>query len=160
MDVSELSAIEEIKQLKARYFRAVDEKDWETLRGLFTDDARAWYPGPARWFTGPDEIVAWASGFLGAGTITVHHGFMPEITISAPDRAEAIWAMRDDLDIPGHEGAGRRRIVGAGHYREEYRRVRGKWRIHRLVLTRLRVDEVTVRLAGPPPEPPPALRET
>jgi len=78
----------------------------------------------------------------------------------APDRAEAIWAMRDDLDIPGHEGAGRRRIVGAGHYREEYRRVRGKWRIHRLVLTRLRVDEVTVRLAGPPPEPPPALRET
>src|SRR5258705_2536293 len=47
MDVSELIAIEEIKQVKARYFRAADEKDWHTLRGLFTDDARAWYPGPA-----------------------------------------------------------------------------------------------------------------
>jgi hypothetical protein len=82
MDVSELIAIEEIKRLKARYFRAADEKDWHTLRGLFTDDARAWYPGPARWFTGADEIVAWASGFLGPGTIIVHHGFMPEITIA------------------------------------------------------------------------------
>lgn len=52
MDVSDLNATEEVKQLKARYFRAVDEKDWHTLRGLFTDDARAWYPGLTRWFTG------------------------------------------------------------------------------------------------------------
>ena len=152
MDVNELSAIEEIKQLKARYFRAVDEKDWSALRELFTEDARAWYPGPARWFTGADEIVAWASSFLGPGTITVHHGFMPEITISAPDRAEAIWAMRDDVDIPEREGTGRRRFVGTGHYREEYRRVGGQWKIYRLVLTRLRVDEATVRLGGPPPQ--------
>src|SRR5258705_87773 len=109
MDISELSAVEEIKQLKARYFRAADEKDWHTLRGLFTEDARAWYPGPARWFTGPAEIVAWASSFLGPGTVTVHHGFMPEITISGPNRAEAIWAMRDDVDIPEHDGVGGRR---------------------------------------------------
>lgn len=151
MDVSELIAIEEIKQVKARYFRAADEKDWHTLRGLFTDDARAWYPGPARWFTGADEIVAWASGFLGPGTISVHHGFMPEITISTPHHAQGIWAMRDDVDIPEREGSGRRRFLGAGHYREEYRRVEGQWKIHQLVLTRFRVDEVTVRFGGPPP---------
>jgi hypothetical protein len=152
MDVNELSAIEEIKQLKARYFRTVDEKDWLALRRLFTEDARAWYPGPARWFTGPEEIVAWASSFLAPGTITVHHGFMPEITISAPDRAEGIWAMRDDVDIPERDGTGRRRFMGAGHYREQYRRVGGHWKIYRLVLTRLRVDETTVRLGGPPPQ--------
>jgi len=132
-------------------FRAADEKDWHTLRGLFTDDARAWYPGPARWFTGADEIVAWASGFLGPGTITVHHGFMPEITTLTTDRAQGIWAMRDDVDILEREGSGRRRFVGAGHYREEYRRVGGQWKIQQLVLTRLRVDEVTVRFGGPPP---------
>ena len=157
MEVSELVAIEQIKQLKARYFRAADEKDWDTLRGLFTDDARAYYPGPARWFTGPQEIVAFASGFLGPGTISVHHGFMPEITISTPDHAHGIWAMRDDVDIPEREGAGRRRFVGAGHYREEYRRVGGQWMIHRLVLTRLRVDEVTIRFGGAPPEAVPKM---
>jgi len=32
MDVNELSAIEEIKQLKARHFRAADEKNWPALR--------------------------------------------------------------------------------------------------------------------------------
>ena len=153
MDAGDLRAIEEIRQLKARYFRAVDEKAWQTLRELFTDDAQAWYPGPARWFTGPDEIVAWVSGLLGPGTISVHHGFMPEIMVSAPDRAEAIWAMRDDLEIPAQEGGGRRRIVGAGHYREEYRRVGGKWKIQRLVLTRLRVDRsitfLCLKIKGP-----------
>ena len=53
--------------------------------------------------------------------------------------------MRDDVDILEREGSGRRRFVGAGHYREEYRRVGGQWKIQQLVLTRLRVDEVTVR---------------
>lgn len=67
---------------------------------------------------------------------------MPEITILAPDRAEGMWAMRDDIEIPEREGAARRRVVGAGHYREEYRRVAGGWKINRLVLTRLRVDEI------------------
>jgi SnoaL-like protein len=76
---------------------------------------------------------------------------MPEITISAPDRAEAVWAMRDDVDIPEREGTARRRFMGAGHYREEYRRVGGQWKVCRLVLTRVRVDETTVRLGGPTP---------
>ncbi len=30
--------IEQIKQLKARYFRMIDTKDWEGFRELFTDD--------------------------------------------------------------------------------------------------------------------------
>jgi SnoaL-like domain len=30
--------IEAIKQLKARYFRTMDTKDWAAMRLLFTDD--------------------------------------------------------------------------------------------------------------------------
>ena len=30
--------IEAIKQLKARYFRTLDQKDWAGYRAVFTDD--------------------------------------------------------------------------------------------------------------------------
>ncbi len=30
--------LEEIKKLKARYFRSLDSKDWETYRSVFTND--------------------------------------------------------------------------------------------------------------------------
>jgi len=30
--------IEAIKQLKARYFRTMDTKDWKAMRQVFTDD--------------------------------------------------------------------------------------------------------------------------
>ena len=37
--VTRLIAIEEIKQLKARYFRCMDTKDYTGLRAVFADDA-------------------------------------------------------------------------------------------------------------------------
>ena len=36
---AQLLAMEEIKQLKARYFRFVDTKDWEALSTIFCEDA-------------------------------------------------------------------------------------------------------------------------
>jgi len=32
--------VEQIKQLKARYFRLLDTKDWDGFADLFTDDCR------------------------------------------------------------------------------------------------------------------------
>src|ERR1019366_1253533 len=40
-----LIAIEEIKQLKARYFRYVDTKEWELLRTVFTHDCTFGFEG-------------------------------------------------------------------------------------------------------------------
>ena len=39
MDPSDLVEIEKIKQLKARYFRLMDEKQWEAWGECFTEDA-------------------------------------------------------------------------------------------------------------------------
>ena len=40
MDAAEqLLAIEEIKQLKARYFRSMDTKDWEGFASVFAPNA-------------------------------------------------------------------------------------------------------------------------
>src|SRR6266487_3963844 len=38
--VERLEAIEEIKQLKARYFRCMDRKDWDGFASVFAPDAR------------------------------------------------------------------------------------------------------------------------
>ena len=37
-DAGTLVQVENIKQLKARYFRFVDSKQWDALRGVFTDN--------------------------------------------------------------------------------------------------------------------------
>jgi hypothetical protein len=138
--------IEEIKQLKARYFRFIDTKQWRRLRGLFTDDAAfegLWAGGES-----PDEFVASLSRNLTEVT-SVHHGHMPEIVITGPDTARGIWAMQDYLEWePGTRGylgvkiPGQRGVFGYGHYEEEYRREGGEWKISFLRLTRLRIDPI------------------
>ena len=45
---SNLEEIEQIKQLKARYFRHMDTRVWEEWRKCFTADVVATYDGPPR----------------------------------------------------------------------------------------------------------------
>ena len=66
--------IEAIKQLKARYFRYVDTKQWDDLKALFTADARWSVDGGSghyEWDV-PEEFIAHVSkpestdGFVGS----------------------------------------------------------------------------------------------
>jgi uncharacterized protein (TIGR02246 family) len=127
-----------IEKLKARYFRCLDTKDWETFRDLFvedveidvTDDLEGGEPSRGR-----DQFVDTCAKVL-EGAITVHHGHMPEIELDGDDRASAIWAMEDYVDW----GEGRA-FRGYGHYHERYEKgADGRWRIAALTLTRLRRD--------------------
>jgi uncharacterized protein (TIGR02246 family) len=127
--------IEEIKQLKARYLRCLDTKDWEAFAGLFTADAVMEADGYVE--RGRDAILAFLPRVLD-GVVTTHHGHMPEITITGPDSATGIWAMFDYLTFPGGEPP--KGLRGYGHYHEEYVREQGVWRMRRLTLTRLRLD--------------------
>jgi hypothetical protein len=133
MDAATLAEIEAIKQLKARYFRLLDTKQWDAWRDIFSDDFSAVVEGgsahePIR-FGSRDEMVARNREIL-ATAPTVHHGHMPEITVTGPASASGIWAMMDIVKL----GAGFR---GYGHYHEEYVKQAGAWRIRRLRLTRL-----------------------
>ena len=135
--------IEEIKQLKARYFRLLDTKRWAEWRGVFTDDCR--FEGTRRTFPDADDFVAATSAWLGPA-VTIHHGHMPEIALTGTDTARGIWAMYDWVEFPEPtpEGPfpGGRGFVGSGHYEEAYRREAGAWKIALLRLTRLRLDPV------------------
>ena len=133
------AAIEAIKQLKARYFRLMDTKQWDAYRQVFTDDMAFYFESQdAPTATSGDDFVAYVRSRL-ATALSVHHGHMPEIELTSPDSARGVWAMFDWVDDPDQHRA----FQGFGHYHEEYRRGEdGRWRISRLRLSRLRVDAV------------------
>ena len=131
--------IEEIKRLKARYFRTLDQKDWDGFGRVFARDAVLEVPEAGLVERGRDAIVASVSGAL-TGTRTVHHGHMPEIELAGVDRARGTWAMSDYVEWPRSEAGDRFGLRGYGHYLEEYVREDGEWRIAHTRLVRLRVD--------------------
>ncbi|MDP9182145.1 MAG: nuclear transport factor 2 family protein [Actinomycetota bacterium] len=133
--LARLEAVEEIKVLKASYFRLLDLHRWDELRALFTDDARFEIDESRSQPAGPDAFVAAVSAHLDRA-MTVHHGHTPEIRVLDGVHAEGIWAMYDLVE-PARE-SGHPLLTGFGHYEEEYRKVEGRWRIARLRLTRLK----------------------
>ncbi len=141
--VQRLEAIEEIKQLKARYFRCLDTKDWEAFADVFTPDARMDMSGEVRGgsdegvTTGSRAIAAFVRRMVGDVT-TVHHGHTPEIEVTSPSTATGVWAMEDKLRWP--DGAPLAAMHGYGHYHDRYEMADGGWRIKSTTLTRLRVD--------------------
>ncbi|MFA7439818.1 MAG: nuclear transport factor 2 family protein [Sphingomonadaceae bacterium] len=154
MDTAEiLLAIEEIKKLKARYFRFMDTKDWNGLATIFTDDAtfdaRASLSvdgkatgGPAsesnNWIThGGTRIIHFIQGAIGEST-TCHHGHCHEIELLSPTEARGVIAMEDQI-FDTVDGAPVLKLHGCGHYHENYRKTDGRWQISHSRLTRLYV---------------------
>ncbi len=144
MDLTEkLMAIEEIKILKARYCRFVDDKNWEELFALFTSDAVLDYSSVREKPYTLKEAREMIPATLKPGLLTVHQGFMPEIEILSPTQATGIWAMEDRIFGYGSEGDSRtkRFVNGLGRYYETYRREGGRWLIEKLRLTRVWREE-------------------
>ncbi|MGB5268032.1 MAG: nuclear transport factor 2 family protein [Polyangiales bacterium] len=134
----QLLELEAIKQLKARYFRLMDTKQWLPFSQVFTDDVVVDVShdkhAPGGTIVGRAEVVDFIRKAVGRAT-TVHHGHMPEIELLSPSDAQGVWAMEDYVEFKPSRG-----IRGYGHYHEEYRKEKGSWRISKLKLTRLRVD--------------------
>ncbi|HUD90431.1 nuclear transport factor 2 family protein [Sphingobium sp.] len=143
--VERLVAIEEIKALKARYFRLMDVKDWNGFAQLFTPDALFDVRGALEEnpvitgdpVQGRDAIVTYVRSGITPLT-SAHFGHMPEIEILSGTEATGIWALLDILRAP--EGGQFRIFRGYGHYHERYSRADGQWRIASLKITRLMVE--------------------
>lgn len=145
--IDRLLAIEDIRQLKARYFRLMDMRDWaglgQTLCRDATFDCSVGFQstplggtpegpeGPIT--TGREAIVAWIQEAFAAQTST-HHGHGHEIVIDSETEAHGIIAMEDYIFAPDRKT---RLLHAAGHYHEVYRFEDGAWRIAETKLTRL-----------------------
>ena len=134
-DATALLETEAIKQLKARYCRHLDTKDWQAWRSLLTDDflsdtSRA----GGKVIQGADDFVAFTRKSL-RSQATVHQVHAPEIELTSATTARGVWALEDVVRFgPGVN------LRGYGHYTETYEKVDGQWLIASSTLTRLRED--------------------
>jgi hypothetical protein len=143
--LEELQAIERIRQLKMRYFRFVDTKDWEGLATLFCTDAVFDTRGAAGQEVAEDGTNIWRGrqailDFIRESmqwTRSVHHGHGHEVTLDSPTEAHGVIAMEDFVEW---EKPFKASLRGYGHYHETYRIEDDAWKIWRSKLTRLRVD--------------------
>jgi len=139
-DVAALLAIESIKQLKARYCRYLDTKDWDAWRTIFADDfVSDTSEAGGKVIPGADDFVAFTRKALGRPTqATAHQVHAPEIELTSATTARGVWALQDVVRFgPGVS------LVGYGHYHETYENIAGQWVIKSSKLTRLREDIVT-----------------
>ena len=127
--------LEAIRQLKARYFRTMDTKDWAGMRQVFTDDVVIdTTASGGSVVEGADAFMTFLEETLGAAT-TVHQGHTPEIALTSDTTATGVWALNDIVIFP--TGV---RLDGYGHYHETYEKSDAGWRIKTQKITRLRLD--------------------
>jgi hypothetical protein len=125
----DLTAIEEIRQLKYRYFRTLDMKEWEQFGDCLAEDVVARYGTQAMdkplHFDNRKDVVEFMSGNLGTGIVSIHIASHPEIDVEG-DSATGSWGFEDTVLVPEFKVM----IRGGGYYKDEYRRdADGKWRI-------------------------------
>ena len=151
MTPEDLLDFEHVRQLKARYFRLLDQKKWDEWALVFCEDVTIdTRDDGAPLLHGRAAFREFLPPILD-GVTTVHHGHMAELERVAPDLIQGTWSMEDRLWWPPE--AGRRHLWGTGWYQEKYRRdPDGQWRILELVLRRAHV-EMDGRTIFPRPEP-------
>ncbi|WP_375194267.1 nuclear transport factor 2 family protein [Sphingobium sp.] len=127
--LQQLSDMEDIRTLKHRYFRGIDTADLNLLRPLFTANVSVDYRGGnyrVR-LEGRDNMIEFLANSFHSGAVAMHHGHMPEITLTGDDRAEGIWYLEDvfiDVERQTH-------TTGSAIYRDLYQREDGVWKIAR-----------------------------
>lgn len=130
-----------ISQLKYRYLRTLDTKDWDAFRDCFLPDATGDYNGLA--FADRDELVAYMRENLGEGLLTMHQVHHPEIEVDG-DTATARWYLQDKVIVPAFSFM----LEGAAFYADRYARTPDGWRVSHTGYRR--TFEITYDLADLP----------
>jgi hypothetical protein len=122
----DLQNIEAIKQLKHRYFRALDSKNWELMSDCLSKDCIAKYDGGKYSFEGREKIVQFFSSYMSnPQLIFMHHGHHPEITIVNDQQATGIWYLQDIVINLDNNTT----LRGAGFYHDTYIYTDKQWLI-------------------------------
>jgi hypothetical protein len=125
-----LAAIEDIKLLRARWCRFLDERRWQEIETLLCADAILDLSGAtpgAPTVQGAAEIREFVKQRYGADAMLLHLNFLPEIEIHSENHATAIW--RQEVFLKSRFIPDVRHGHGYGTVHDEYAKDAGIWKI-------------------------------
>ena len=149
-DLQKLVEIEAIKQLKARYQRAVDTKDWDLMSSVLAPDAKSIYSDGKYAFEGREAIVDFLSKSLGNTAIaSMHHAHTPEIDVTSETTASGKWYLEDFVvtALPSDGAPDGTVLHGTGIYFDDYVKIDGEWLIQQTGYERI-FEDIQPRGAG------------
>ena len=118
----------QIAALLYRYARAVDTKDWELYRSVFSEDAYIDYSS-AGVIAGPrDEVTDWLANTFGVIVWSMHHITNIEILSSDGDSATVRAMFYNPMQLPGMAEMS----ACGGYYHHEVVRTDDGWRSRHL----------------------------
>jgi hypothetical protein len=126
-ELQRLRDIEDIRQLKYRYFRAIDSADSTLLAGTLTEDFSCRFRSDAfdLNLSSRDAFVARMAQFASDQTAAQHQGHHPEISIEDDSHASGIWYLQDIV----HQIDLGQIMAGTCFYKDRYLRTPDGWRI-------------------------------
>ena len=124
--IQTLEDIEAIKQLKARWWFACDQRDIPAMRSCYDEDNFLIDFGFIGRFTDMDAFIDVFRALACHPThIDMHHGLAPEIHMTGIDTATGRWRMRFQL----LETEQQQIQLMSGYYQDRYARVDGEWKM-------------------------------
>ncbi|ODV44110.1 bile acid 7-alpha dehydratase [Cupriavidus sp. UYMMa02A] len=117
--MDEFLELERVRQLKYRYFRALDRHDWAALADCLAPELNTWLDSGKYSFDSRDAFIAGIRKLMDNATLlTKHQGHHP-------DRAKGTWYLEDHvIDL-----ANNWMLHGTAFYEDEYVKRDGEWRI-------------------------------
>ena len=125
--LQKLLDIEDIKNLKHRYFRAIDMADFDLLDNIFTDDITVDYRGGTyRWESqGKEKITESLRYSFHNQACAMHTGHHPEIHVISETEAKGKWYLQDIFYNIDHNTV----TQGTALYEDVYVKIDGQWLI-------------------------------
>lgn len=122
----DLQAVEAIKVLKYRYFRALDCNDWSLFESCLTEDCAASYSDGKLCLDGREKIVGFMrDNMSGPDFLSMHNGHHPEIQLLDERHATGIWYLEDTIISLVRKT----HLYGSAIYEDTYRCEDGDWKI-------------------------------
>ncbi len=140
--LAKLEALEEIKALKHRYFRAMTLGDYGLLKDTLTRDVVTSYAEGEYVFDDREKLLRFLIDSHHSGQQVAYWMCgMPELKLVGEDRATGIWAFYHYFYDRRHEYVDE---IFA-YYDDEYRKEGGEWRIARTGYRRVLNQELNRR---------------
>ncbi|KKC06445.1 nuclear transport factor 2 family protein [Mycobacterium nebraskense] len=123
MDLQRVGDELEITALLHRYARAVDTKDWDLYRSVFTEDAHIDYSSAGAAAGPRDEVAAWLEQGFGAIPMSMHYITNVEILALGADTATVRAMFYNPMQLPGMSELS----YCGGYYHHELMRTARGW---------------------------------